>query len=362
MVCVGEEVEVFRQARPSFWLRGTIVKVDRIDKSAASAIVQIYAESQCDDSPLEGGWYRMADNVIRALRPSSHDYKTLVTSSTPSVSCLPLFYRAFLHAHGPEAVMQLLESTYTMIMEARDDQQRWSVSRIRELTIRVIWACDWIIRRSCMSSCRGDMVTPRRPASRAWWDHEALVTSLQRLNNVMAIPVECVHALCTIAFGEYHTTSRHGHAPVYDIDGLATRSFDNGQHWIVHALIYSLTNTTLVVAKSGLKFFNFLLTRSDTVATAILAQHGWQRWFACLLTGVGGGPATDEPLVRLSADGLAIEAKNDEPNTLTLTFGMVIMILFRHFCDFDVRLNTETNPGVYTRAHAHYHCIWSIFK
>jgi hypothetical protein len=354
----GEEVEVFRSARPAYWLRGTIVKVDRVnDKNAVSPIVSIYAESAYDDQPTEGGWYRMADNVIRASR-SPAEYK--VNTAPNSVACLPLFYRAFLHARGPEAVMQLLESTYNYSDTAKDDQERWIQQRVRELSIRVLWGCDYIIRRSSMSLCRGDIITAagqRKPAPRQWWDNECLLAALERLNTIIPIPVECVHALCTIAFGEHHPTSRSGHQPIYDIDGLSTRCFDSNQHWIIHALVYALTNTTLPVAKSGLKFFNFLLTRNDSVATAILAQNGWQRWFACLLTGVGGGPlsvADEVSLIQqLSPSTAGLEAKNSsgagehhEHNTLTLTFGIVIMILFRHFCDFDIRNNTETNPGM----------------
>jgi hypothetical protein len=186
---------------------------------------------------------------------------------------------------------------------------------MRELTTRVLWACDWIIRRGRMSECRGDIQTIRRFPPKQWFDSECLVNALERVNNVMPIPVECVHALCTISFGEKHPTSRTGTLPVYDIDALSARAFDEQQTWIIHALIYALTNTKMTIAKSGMKTFNFLLTRSDAVATAILAQDGWQRWFACLLTGVGGGP-TEDPIVMTESDA-PLERKEDEVTTTT---------------------------------------------
>jgi hypothetical protein len=112
---VGEDVEVFRQPRPSFWVTGTIVRVDRVDpRAAASPVVQIYAESRCDDGPMEGGWFRVADHTVRSLRNKSNDMKL---ASTP---CLPLFYRAFFLAKGPEAVLQLLEQSYIDAKEEAD--------------------------------------------------------------------------------------------------------------------------------------------------------------------------------------------------------------------------------------------------
>src|SRR5690349_10089234 len=119
------------------------------------------------------------------------------------------------------------------------------MSRVRELCTRVLWASDYVLRQGCLTECRGSLLAPRKPAPKQWFDNELLYTALQRLNTIMPIPIESVHALCSISFGELTPVpNKSGQLSLYDIDGLSARKFDSSQHWIIRSLIYSLTQST----------------------------------------------------------------------------------------------------------------------
>jgi hypothetical protein len=110
-------------------------------------------------------------------------------------------------------------------------------------------------------------------------------------------------------------------------------------------LVFGLTRATVRASKDGLEYLNMLVIRVDDNARAFLGSHGWQTWFATLLTGGPGGPVFEKSdggssqarasvlhtlIPQAQVDNFSEEDKAMQ-QILTLTVSIVVLLLYRHF-------------------------------